>query len=78
MWGFYGGNVETVWRLALWEAAGAFFQVNRGFRVCGRYATERNRAQPRRLGSGYMDCVYPVAAAEGCDRGRSTRNRRTR
>ncbi|AZD24946.1 hypothetical protein C4K24_5688 [Pseudomonas chlororaphis subsp. aurantiaca] len=37
MWGFYGGSVESVWRLALWEAAGAFFQVNRGFRVCGRY-----------------------------------------
>ncbi|AZE13979.1 hypothetical protein C4K10_5744 [Pseudomonas chlororaphis subsp. aureofaciens] len=44
MWGFYGGSVESVWRLALWEAAGAFFQVNRGFRVCGRYTTDRSLA----------------------------------
>ncbi|WP_371914288.1 hypothetical protein, partial [Pseudomonas sp. NFIX28] len=32
----------------------------------------RNRSQPRGLGSGYI-VVAPVAAAEGCDRLRSSR-----
>jgi hypothetical protein len=32
----------------------------------------RNRSQPRKLGSGYT-AVAPVAAAEGCDRLRSSR-----
>ncbi|AZE17310.1 Fibronectin type III domain protein [Pseudomonas chlororaphis subsp. aureofaciens] len=33
----------------------------------------RNRSQPRRLGSGYTATANPVAAAEGCDRLRSSR-----
>ncbi len=33
----------------------------------------RNRSQPRRLGSGHTATANPVAAAEGCDRRRSSR-----
>ncbi len=33
----------------------------------------RNRSQPRELGSGYTATANPVAAAEGCDRRRSSR-----
>ncbi|AZD86002.1 Fibronectin type III domain protein [Pseudomonas chlororaphis subsp. aureofaciens] len=33
----------------------------------------RNRSQPRGLGSGYTATANPVAAAEGCDRLRSSR-----
>ncbi|AZD79570.1 Fibronectin type III domain protein [Pseudomonas chlororaphis subsp. aurantiaca] len=33
----------------------------------------RNRSQPRRLGSGYTATANPVAAAEGCNRLRSSR-----